>query len=217
MKLLNYDRVLCLSPHPDDVEYSMSGTILKCSDTTFDVLCLTNGGDFDKTTGISRLDEVRSVWEVSNANNVNLHFSDVKYMKDKTEDSWVNYIETKFLKEHSYDCIITTSEIDSHFEHKIVRNLGPALTRGIWPNRDYAVSIMEYKSPSTLDTWIPNLFVDIESVYHTKLKMLQKFKSQQHHKYFDRRSLDAFHTNYQCSKKNMFEVEQFRIVNTFMK
>ena len=51
MKFLNFNRVLCLSPHPDDVEYSMLGTIIKHSSTTFDVLCLTKGGakGFDKT------------------------------------------------------------------------------------------------------------------------------------------------------------------------
>ena len=38
MKLLNLNRVLCLSPHPDDVEYSMLGTIIKHQDTIFDVL-----------------------------------------------------------------------------------------------------------------------------------------------------------------------------------
>ena len=28
-KLLGFNRELCLSPHPDDVEYSMYGAILK--------------------------------------------------------------------------------------------------------------------------------------------------------------------------------------------
>ena len=35
MKLFNYDNILCLSPHPDDVEFSMSGLIKKYSDTIF--------------------------------------------------------------------------------------------------------------------------------------------------------------------------------------
>ena len=38
MKFLGFDKVLCLSPHPDDVEYSMSGTILKYKDTHFDIV-----------------------------------------------------------------------------------------------------------------------------------------------------------------------------------
>ena len=40
MKFLNYDTVLCVSPHPDDIEYSMMGTILKHVDTHFIILNL---------------------------------------------------------------------------------------------------------------------------------------------------------------------------------
>ena len=29
MKFLGFNKVLCLSPHPDDVEFGMMGTILK--------------------------------------------------------------------------------------------------------------------------------------------------------------------------------------------
>ena len=62
MKFLNYDTVLCISPHPDDVEYSMMGTILKHVDTHFVVLNLCQGGDLDSTTGKVRLEEVHNVW-----------------------------------------------------------------------------------------------------------------------------------------------------------
>ena len=51
MKLLNFDRVLCLSPHPDDAEYSISGTVMKYSDTIFDILTMSVGGDFEGTDG----------------------------------------------------------------------------------------------------------------------------------------------------------------------
>jgi LmbE family N-acetylglucosaminyl deacetylase len=47
MKLLQFNKVLCLSPHPDDVEYSMSATIKKFCNTQFDVLCLTKGTSTD--------------------------------------------------------------------------------------------------------------------------------------------------------------------------
>ena len=49
-KFLGFDNVLCLSPHPDDIEYGMAGTIVKHTDTNFDILILTEGGDFDFTT-----------------------------------------------------------------------------------------------------------------------------------------------------------------------
>ena len=70
MKFLGFNKVLCLAPHPDDVEDSMGGTIIKCSNTHFDILCLTQGGDCDITTGNSRLDEVRSSWKATGINNI---------------------------------------------------------------------------------------------------------------------------------------------------
>jgi LmbE family N-acetylglucosaminyl deacetylase len=215
MKLLYFNRVLCLSPHPDDVEYSMSGTILGCTDTIFDIICLSNGGDCDTTTGTSRLDEVKNFW--SGVDNVNLHFSDCNFLREKKEEEWVNWIETKFLKEISYDCIFTTSAIDSHFEHQLINRLGPALTRGIWPNRKNLgpPSLIEYKSPSTLNEWNSTFQFVIEDTYDDKIMRLRSFKSQLHHTYFDEKVLKAFHTDFQSYKKGMYRVEEFKIKNLY--
>ena len=213
--LLEFERVLCLSPHPDDVEYSMSGTIMKCTDTIFDIVCLSNGGDCDTTTGTSRLDEVKNFW--SGVDNVNLHFSDCNFLREKKEEEWVNWIETKFLKDISYDCIFTTSAIDSHFEHQLINRLGPALTRGIWPNRKNLgpPSLIEYKSPSTLNEWNSTFQFVIEDTYDDKIMRLRSFKSQLHHTYFDEKVLKAFHTDFQSYKKGMYRVEEFKIKNLY--
>ena len=37
MKFLGMDKVVCLSPHPDDVEYSLSGTVLKYYETKYKI------------------------------------------------------------------------------------------------------------------------------------------------------------------------------------
>ena len=214
MKFLGFTKVLCLAPHPDDVEYSMGGTIIKYHDTHFDVLCLTQGGDCDVTTNINRLDEVRNSWKSTGINNINLFFSPNKFLKEKGEDEWVNYIETNFIipdtTGYTYDCICTTSTYDSHFEHKIVSNLG-------WPlTRIKSISLIEYYSPSTLETWAPNTFIDISKVYKTKLKMLKEFTSQQHRSYFKKDTIKGFHTNFQCSKKGKELVEQFNLKQLFI-
>ena len=153
MKFLNYNKVLCLSPHPDDVEYGMLGTICKYKDTKFDIVVLSQGGDFDESTAKKRQGECEQVWK--HIDNINGYFiEDSKFIKDKDEDKWVNILENKF-DISSYDCIITTSPSDSHFEHRIVSNFTYALVRRS------KCGIIQYKSPSTLDTWIPNFFVDI--------------------------------------------------------
>ena len=219
MKFLNYDKVLCLSPHPDDAEYGMLGTIMKYKNTKFDIVVLSQGGDFDKSTAKSRQAECKKVWE--NIDNLNGLFIESEFIKDKDEDEWVNVLENKF-DISSYDCIITTSPSDSHFEHRIVSNFTYALVRRS------KCGIIQYKSPSTLDTWIPNLFIDIgvienrnqedghsngthvlfqAGIWYIKLNKLKLFESQQDKSYFEEQSLKSFHSNYQCSMRDMSRVE----------
>ncbi len=53
MKFLNLNRVLCISAHPDDTEYGALGSMIKFKDTQFDVVVLSNGGDFDESSGFN--------------------------------------------------------------------------------------------------------------------------------------------------------------------
>ena len=79
MKFLNYNKVLCLSPHPDDVEISMMGSIIKSSDTHFDILCLTKGGakGFDATNKSNRRGEILNVWNETGCSNISLFDSKI--------------------------------------------------------------------------------------------------------------------------------------------
>jgi len=205
MKFLGFNKVLCLSPHPDDVEYSMSGTIMKCNNTHFDIVTLTNGGDFDKTNIHPRTNEVVNFWK--NIDNVSLQFGINNSFKYMDEASWINYIETNYLSDH--EAILLTSEHDSHFEHRLLSKFGYALTR-VKP-----VSLIEYMSPSTQRTWQPNLHIDISKQYNQKESRLRAFESQQNRSYFQKEQIKGFHTEFQCSKKNIMLVEQFNIKQYF--
>ena len=228
MKLLNYDKVLCLSPHPDDIEYGALGTIMKYKDTKFDIVVLSEGGDFDITTKIERQDECRKVWR--NIDNIEGHFiEDSKFIKDKDEDEWVNLLENKF-NISSYNCIITTSPNDSHFEHRMVSDFTYALIRRS------KCGLIQYKSPSTLDGWTPNFFVDLmvlaqrhredghshnthvmfsAFLWYIKVNKLAMFESQKGKSYFSDESIKSFHSNYQCSTRDMTSVESFKIIRGY--
>ena len=215
MKLLNFNKVLCLSPHPDDVEYSMSGTILKCCDTKFDILCLTQGGDCDETSEPARLEETKRCWEkmlaTTSSPNWNLFFTEWKFLKELGEDQWINYIETNFTNKIDYDCIITPPQRDSHFEHRAVAAFGPALIRRS------ASSLINYNSPSALQSWVPNIFIDISDFYETKMRLLEGFVSQSSRAFFSPSTLRAFHSNFQWSKKGLHYVEQFKLIEMISK
>ena len=212
MKFLNFDRVLCLSPHPDDVEYSMSGTIMRNTDTKFDIFCLSRGGakGFDETNKQDRRTEVNHFWDTLKCKNIKLlFFSDTEYLEDKNEPEWINYIEKTFLDSNEYDCIMIPPNKDSMYEHRFVNKFGDALVR-----KD-AISLIEYKTVSTSNTWIPNVFSNITNFYNRKLEALKEFKSQSGKLYFQKSTLDSFHSNFQCRKRGKDLVEQFRIIEIF--
>ena len=214
MKLFNFNKVLCLSPHPDDVELGMLGTIMKYHKTSFSVLCITKGGTkcLNESNGVNRVMEVHRAWEMAALKNVNVGFADCDFIEDKDRDpGWINYIENKFIKNGDYDCILVPTKDDSMFEHRFVNGLAPALVRSL------PISVIEYRTPSTLNSWQPNLFIDIDKFYNKKLEVLKCFISQQEKPYFARSTLDMFHANFQCGKKGINNVEQFKILEMHSK
>ena len=183
----------------------MGGAIRKYSDTFFDVVCLSNGGDRDETSALDRVQEVKTFWHEIGCRNVAVHQSGVKHVKDLRDDLWINLIEKEFLNRGDHEAIFTTSSSDSHFEHRIVNRLAPALSRL------EKLSIVEYCSPSTLEDWIPNMFVDISNEFDLKLQALKAFESQLKRKYFAETTIRNFNANFRCSKRGLSYVEQFRI------
>ena len=87
---------------------------------------------------------------------------------------------------------------------------------------------INYKTPSSLEKWEPNFFVDLELevqrkdvesayniVWYKKLSGLRKFKSQQDKSFFDENVLDNFHKIYQCSMRGFLHVESFKIIKGY--
>ena len=208
MKFLNSTTVLCIGAHPDDVEYGMAGTFSKCTDTDFVVVVMSDGGDFDKTTTYDdRKEENENVWDIFS--NVRGVINAEDFVKNQSEDEMVNFIETN-LSDYYFDTIVTTPQEDSHFEHRMINNLGPALCR-----RD-PKTLIEFRTPSTLNHWIPNHFEPLEPYdYEVKKSVLRKFTSQQKAPYFKEKCIDSFHHNFLCSKRGLVRVESFRIVESY--
>jgi len=207
MKFLNLDRVLCLSAHPDDTEYGMLGSMMKYGDTQFDVVVLSSGGDFDKSSGFDRERECTEIWK--ELSNVDGTFAHKTYVKDTSEDDWVNYIEQNY-NISDYDCILSLPKHDSHFEHRMVNHIAYALVRGT------KCGIVTYRTPSTLEEWVSNFHVQVEEHIDKKVDILRsKFVSQKDKLYFQENMILDFHTNYLCSKVGAGYVESFRVERVY--
>ena len=208
LKFLNLDRILCLSAHPDDTEYGLLGSMMKFEETDFDVLVLSSGGDFDKTTGKSRQQECMKIWDRVQFN-VSGRFFGKKYVKDTPEDEWVNIIEQDY-NISGYDCILSLPKYDSHFEHRMVNHIAYALVRGT------KCGIVTYKTPSTLEEWIPNFHVNVDNEIDEKVDILRRnFVSQRDKLYFQEDMILDFHTNYLCSKVGAGYTESFRVERVY--
>lgn len=201
-KFLNANKVLCLSPHPDDVEYGMLGSILKFKDTQFDVITISIGGKFDKSSSANRHIECINIWE--SIPNLNGSFLSEDHIRSMGDDYLVNKIETDY-KISSYDLILIPPLDDTHHEHKKINLVGMALTR------KEKCGIVDYRTPTTLDIWVGNYFVDVTSELDEKIKQIAKFKSQNSRLYFNDASIKSFHSNYQCSRRGLGYVETFKI------
>lgn len=208
MKFLGYDKILCLSPHPDDGEYGMLGSILKFQGTNFDILTTSVGGNFDGSSGPLRKKECQNV--VDSIPNVNSYFlNEIDYIKNVTEDNFISLIESNYNMKN-YDAIMMPPEEDTHQDHKKISIISKSLTRKL------KCTMIDYKTPHTLDHWIPNMFVDISEQFKEKVKRIKRFESQLHQSYFYDESLNHFHSDYQCSMRGLGQVEPFRIIRGYL-
>ena len=82
-------------------------------------------------------------------------------------------------------------------------------------DRIKGISILEYRTPSTLDIWSPNTFTDITEYFDEKYKNLMLFNSQNDRWYFQKDLLKSFHSNFQSYKKGIKYVEQFKTIQLY--
>jgi LmbE family N-acetylglucosaminyl deacetylase len=218
-KFHDFNKVLCLSPHPDDIEYAMLGSMIKFKNTQFDIIVVSQGGDFDNTSSVNRHVECTSIWELYS--NISGRFLDIKYVKDVGEDELINKIES-LVDMAQYDAIFVPPAEDAHFEHRFINTISDALVRR------KQCGIIDYKTPSTLEKWEPNFFVDLDIevrrsdvktpynvVWYKKLSGLKQFISQQDKSFFDDDVLSDFHKVYQCSLRGLSHVESFKLTKGY--
>ncbi len=206
MKFLGLDRVLCLSPHPDDAEYAMGATVLKHSDTEFVIYTMSSGSKGDRYDGAKRLNEVRDFWSLL-CRNVSVFFSAAEFIGDIDEEGWIHEIEDAL--DGDFDAVMAPPSDDTHYEHVLTNRVARAACR------QRPMSFIEYCSPSAYINWVPNILVDVSQEFESKRTALRKFSSQVERPYFSGAVLDTYHRNMQAGRKGILYVERFRAVEVY--
>jgi LmbE family N-acetylglucosaminyl deacetylase len=186
---LKFETILAIGAHPDDIEYSCLGFLLKQkaqgSSTIAYVASL--GGINDASSGLERRSE-------SDAS-LGLHGFEKFYTENNNFDYFEIEAEIRSLVlKFGVDCVLVHSPLDTHQDHRIVHDITLSALRRL------KVSLILYRSVSTTRDFIPNLQIGVDEFIDMKIETLMLHRSQNNKVYMQKHMIENFHTYY-----NIFE------------
>ena len=184
--------ILVVSPHADDAEIAMGGTIAKYVSLNHNVTILTAvlpkeniHGKVDDFMNKNRFLEQKKSAKILGADIevLNLDPYDLQFNR-----KYIKIFEDK-IKTFKPDVIFSCWEHDTHQDHKSVANIIYSVTR----KNDISLYMYEAMLPGGLNThsFNPQLFIDISKFMKVKIKALNEYKSvfkykkNSYSKYFD--------------------------------
>ena len=205
-----FQNVLCVSPHPDDVEFSMGNYVRQHTHLNFHIMAMSYDGAGGHVPDVdARHAEMVRFWDAFSCGNVVLTFNK-GLIKQEDDSMWVRMIED-YVKEHEITHIFTTPEQDAHWEHRYVRRMVTSATR------DTQTTIVEYKCASTHKDWIPNYFWEVidEDLQLKHDALWSTMVTQRKARYFLPDVFRDFHVDDHQSRKGIMLSEQFKIVEAY--
>jgi LmbE family N-acetylglucosaminyl deacetylase len=184
--------ILVVSPHADDAEIAMGGTIAKYVSLNYNVTILTAVlpkenilGKVDNFMNKNRFLEQKKSAKILG---VDVKVLDLDPYDLQFNRKYIKIFEDK-IKVFKPDIIFSCWEHDTHQDHKSVANIIYSVTR----KNDISLYMYEAMLPGGLNThsFNPQLFIDITKFMKVKIKALNEYKSvfkykkNNYSKYFD--------------------------------
>lgn len=205
--MLNYDRIIAIGAHPDDIEYGCLGLLLKMSSSTMKhVFVASMGSKGDPSTGEQRVEESRRALSVLKPETIS--FRRKAGIEKADFEELLNDIYA-LIEKVKPDLILTHGPHDTHQEHRELFDISVAAAR-----RSKA-SILSYGILSNTLDFKPQLFVDISEVYAQKKRALAEHRSQAQKFYMQQEHLDIFHAHNYASLHGVRFCEAYEIVRMF--
>jgi two-component system response regulator HydG len=201
--VINFNRVLAIGAHPDDVEFSCLGYLMKLKENGSKIIVYiaSNGSAGDPTSSVNRIDESRNALHCIGAELFYRNQSGISI-----EDYEKISAELRLLiLENRPDLILIHSQFDTHQEHKYLRDILMTASRRV------PCSIISYKSVSVTVGYEENLFININKYIDKKIEYVRMHKSQRGHEYMSEESIRLFHVNWFAKMRASDYVESFHV------
>jgi N-acetylglucosamine malate deacetylase 1 len=172
------NNILIISPHADDAEIAMGGTISKLAKKGHKITILTAiipkenlKGDVNKYMAINRKKEQEKSTKILGVKLITLNIDPYKFTFNR---EFVKLFDKK-VKELKPNIIFSCWEHDTHQDHKTISNIIYSVTR------KNNISLFQYEpmTPGGINTnsFDGQLYVDISQNIKNKMKSIKSYKS----------------------------------------
>jgi len=170
--------ILALSPHADDVEIAMGGTIAKYVDEGHNVTIMTailpkenKDGKIDDFMSKNRIKEAKIASKILGAK---LDVLDLDPYDFSFSRKYIKIFDKK-INEYKPDIIFSCWEHDTHQDHKSLSDILFAATR----KNSISINMYEVMIPGGLNTYSynPQYFINISKYIDTKIESIKSYKS----------------------------------------
>ena len=184
--------IIALSPHADDVEIAMGGTIAKYINEGHNFTIITAilpkenmDGNIDDFMNKNRMKEQEKAAKILGANLEILNLDPYDFSVNR---KYIKLFDQKILS-YKPDIIFCCWEHDSHQDHKNLANILFSITR----KNNISINMYEAMLPGALNTspFNPQYFVNISKYIDLKIEALKAYESvfgkekKNYSKYFD--------------------------------
>ena len=170
--------ILALSPHADDVEIAMGGTIARYVHEGHNVTILTAilpkeniDGKIDIFMSKNRIKEAENAAKILGANLEVLNLDPYDFRFNR---KYIKLLDQKILS-YKPDVIFSCWEHDTHQDHKSLADILFAVTR----KNNISINMYEVMLPGGLNTYSfnPQYFVNISNFIDIKTEAIKSYKS----------------------------------------
>lgn len=167
---MNFKSILAVGAHSDDIDLAAFGFLLKQSKLGSKVYVLIiSPSSMDPENLLKRKKESEESFSlIENCEVILLEKNEI-YEKDYAE---ISDIVRKIIIEKNIDLMIIHSENDTHQEHRLCSQICITAARRV------PVSIFEFFSPSSTNSFYENLIINISNEYSTKIEAIGRHKTQ---------------------------------------
>lgn len=201
---MEFKSILAIGAHPDDIELSCFGFLLKQQKLGSNIHAFIASPDSLTENPKTEIRTKESQEAFSLIPESNLFIRTTNNINMENYQEICDQIRNMAIS-NNIDLVIVHYPKDTMQEHRLLNEITMTALRRL------PVSIFLYKSPSTIK-FIPNLFVDINKEYDAKVKAISCHKTQANKEYMHPDSIKIFNQGWDGKSIGIDIYEQFNIL-----